>query len=93
MTKWLVKNNLPIAPLEYLIGVGDSNTILKTSLKNHNISKWIVHHWATAREIENFEKVYTKEIVSQKELKKITRKILKYHQPLKSDMLERYHCR
>ncbi|WP_408010650.1 nuclease-related domain-containing protein [Pseudalkalibacillus sp. A8] len=52
--KWLKQYNLPTAPVRYLIGIGDSKTILKTSINNHYISKWIVHKWAAAFKIESF---------------------------------------
>ncbi len=66
LNKWVIENNLPIAPIRYIIAISDSDTILKTSLKNHNISKWIAHHWVVANTIESLEQHYKKEMVSQK---------------------------
>ncbi|WP_261132481.1 nuclease-related domain-containing protein [Bacillus sp. Marseille-Q3570] len=91
LNKWLVENNLPTNLVEYLIGVSDSNTILKTSLKNHNISKWIVHQWSIAFKIEGFEKNYTHAEISEKDLKRIIRKILKKNEPQIEEILDNYN--
>lgn len=86
------ENKLETSPLRYLIGIADSNrTILKTSLNNHHINKWIVHNWAVASKIEEFAKLYPKDQMQMKDLRKISRKILKQHEPLTTDLLEHYN--
>ncbi|MGP4082260.1 nuclease-related domain-containing protein [Pseudalkalibacillus sp. R45] len=91
LNKWLIEKHLPTIPIEYLIGVSDSKTILKTSIKNHEISKWISHHWSTVHKIEALEKSHQEEKLSKKEINKIARKLIKYNEPLSTNIHKSYN--
>ncbi|MCF6136789.1 nuclease-related domain-containing protein [Pseudalkalibacillus berkeleyi] len=90
LRKWLKHHKLPIAPIKYLITVSDPKTILNTSLANHNISNWIIHKHALMSKFEHFIKANPKEIISNKDVKKIARKIKRKNEPLLSDVLDTY---
>ncbi|WLD94857.1 nuclease-related domain-containing protein [Alkalihalobacillus sp. AL-G] len=90
LLEWLKMNNLPKAPLHSFIGISDPKTILKTSLNNHNISKSISHGIELPFKIENLRQKYNEPNVSQKDLKRIGRRLIKKNEPLIFDVFRKY---
>ncbi|MGO4888765.1 nuclease-related domain-containing protein [Anaerobacillus sp. MEB173] len=96
---WLAKNKLPSIPLHSFIVISNPATIIKTDPEYKSISKKVIHAASLPTKIEALDQYYKNEIVTSKELKKLSRLLLKHHTPFipelqvqKSEILSGVHC-
>ena len=89
LKKWLDKINI-IAPIDFLVVISKPSTIIKTPPNNTHILQKVTHVQFLLSRIEKHKDMYKKEIFPPKELKKLTRLILKSHVPEMFDCLKHY---
>ncbi|MFZ3590238.1 nuclease-related domain-containing protein [Bacillus sp. DJP31] len=87
---WLVSQNLPSIPIESLVVISNPSSIIKAASKPHLVSKKVIHSGKLPLKLTQFEQIHRDEILSLKELKKLSRLLLKKHEPLLLDILEKY---
>lgn len=80
MQNWLNKHNLSHIPVIPLVVISNSNTLIKTTSKNHqHLSDMIVNSLFLPTKLQKVHHSYKKPILSVKETKKLIRLIKKGH--------------
>ncbi|MGE8206852.1 nuclease-related domain-containing protein [Heyndrickxia sp. NPDC080065] len=86
---WLKQNKFPNIPILPLVVISNPSTVIKTigNPKNYpHITKSI----NLIFEIEKYEKIYKNEILTKKELTKLSKLLVKKHTPEEDDVLHRF---
>lgn len=89
LKKWFEKRNISI-PIEFLIIISKPSTIIQTAPGYMKILQKVHHVQFLLREMEKISLSYRKEIITFKELKKLSRILLKEHTPETFDILNFY---
>ncbi|PLT32154.1 nuclease-related domain-containing protein [Bacillus sp. V5-8f] len=84
---WLAKHKLYDIPVETLVVFSNPNTVIKKS--SANTSRVIIIENFPAK-IHQFEKNYKKEKLSQQELRRICRLLIKHNDPYTPDIVKRF---
>src|SRR5690606_30355760 len=89
LKKWLDKHKLSI-PIEFLVVISKPSTIIKTAPGyEHNLQK-VLHVQYLLSKIEKIHTSYKIQVTSTRELKRISRLLLKEHIPETFDILKFY---
>ncbi|MCK6258618.1 NERD domain-containing protein [Fictibacillus sp. KIGAM418] len=102
LTEWLTKNRLPPLPIECLVVISSPRTIIRTKGSPSNL-KYITRSSLVPEKIEHLNQLHTNEILSKKQLKRLSNLLIKQHtsqtfDPLeyflipKTDLLIGIHC-
>lgn len=84
---WLAENQFPAMPIFPLIVISHPSTIIKSAPEK------VIHAAALPDKINQLERKYQKEIVQLKDLKRMSRLLIKQHTPLNPDLLKTYHIK
>jgi hypothetical protein len=88
---WLVKNKLPTLPLEFLVTSTNPHSLFQITPTNHPYADKICNIASLTWEIDELGELYKKDIITEKEIRKICKALLKAHTPLtNSDILQQY---
>lgn len=90
LKKWLENNQLPPMPILSLIVISNPNTIIQSTPGNKEVSEKVIRSEFLPTKINQLQQKFQKEVVTDKELKKLTRKIEKQLSPLDQAMLEQF---
>ncbi|MDQ0219346.1 NERD domain-containing protein [Peribacillus cavernae] len=87
---WMENRNLPPIPAEYLVVISNPSTVIK--LKSGYVREYekICHSEHLLDKIKEFEQKHHKEFISPKEIKKLSRLLLKEHSPHNTNILKTY---
>ena len=86
LKNWLALHKLPPIPIEYIVTISQSKTIIKS---NHpEIFHNVVHDEQVMGKIGALEKCYPTPMANEKTIRKIIKLILKEDAPLSSNILE-----
>ena len=85
------KFTLPKAPILRFVVISHSNAVIKFAPKFQKARQCVIHSSALPEKINAIQSISNSEIISQKELKKLARLLVKHNQPLNPDYLERYN--
>lgn len=80
-------------PIEYFVVISDPSTIVKTSPKNREAMKKVVHGHSLLEKIAEVDSRYQNEILDSKEVRKLSKLLLKSHTPEDIDVLVKYGLR
>ncbi|MGD6842834.1 nuclease-related domain-containing protein [Bacillus infantis] len=89
LTIWLANLKFPSAPIETLIAVANSSTVIKAS-HNLEIKNKVIHAQGFPAKMEVYEKQHKNEKFSGNELRKMARLLIKFNQPYNPDILNPY---
>ncbi|KON88317.1 hypothetical protein AF332_16925 [Sporosarcina globispora] len=87
--KWLRTNGYPDLPIEYAVVISSPSTIIKSPYKQ--ISDKVLHAHRLISKISSVEKTNPVERLNEKEVKKISKTLLKKHVPHKADILKLFN--
>lgn len=73
-------NTLPALPIEALVVISNPQTTIKSLANQQHISQAVIHSDKLLSKIRKFEQMYSTEILTEKEFKKLTRQLLKRHE-------------
>jgi hypothetical protein len=82
--KWLKKNHIAPLPLEFLVTYSNHGSILQNPSKNQEIYDRVCKGGKLVFKVEEYQTRYQKEYLSLKELKKLTKLLIKSHGPEKA---------
>lgn len=85
-TTWLLKTKFPPIPVFSFVVVSNSSSIIKSAPANK-----VIRPGMLADKIKNLHTSYPNEIMSLKDLRKLSRLLLKTHTPLNQDVLQLYN--
>ncbi|MBM7694030.1 ribosomal protein L37AE/L43A [Peribacillus deserti] len=90
LNSWLALNKISPLPVEYLIVISNSASIIKTQTWNTEAFKKVCHAGEVVEKIERIENLYNKYEISSKEIRKLIKVLLKSHHPQTQDILHSY---
>ncbi|QED49512.1 nuclease-related domain-containing protein [Cytobacillus dafuensis] len=86
LRKWLLDKNISI-PIEYLIVISNPSTVIKTDSQNYQAFKTVLHAHELIDRIGKIKKSFTEEILTQKEIAKLAKTLVKNHTPEQTNVL------
>ncbi|WP_197468196.1 nuclease-related domain-containing protein [Fictibacillus phosphorivorans] len=91
LENWLSKHKFPTVPIETLVVMTHSQSVLRTDDRTSRVSRKIIHSVQLLDRIREFHKKYKQRvIVSRDVMNKITKRLIKEHTPREVDVFERY---
>lgn len=90
LQSWLEKNKFPSIPIYRLVVMTNSSVIIKSSPSYVIASKIVIHSESFLTRVEEFEKQSQKEVLTEKQIKALSRLFLRQNTKLKSNYLEIY---
>ncbi|MBS2970501.1 NERD domain-containing protein [Metabacillus sp. KIGAM252] len=90
LTNWLKEHQILNVPVENLLIFSNSSAIIKSSNPHSHTMKPIIQSAELILKIEELEKKYTIPIITDKQIKKIIKNLLKNHIALEVDVLGSY---
>jgi hypothetical protein len=87
---WLKKNHIATLPLEFLVTYSNHGSILQNPSKNQEIYDRVCKGGKLVFKVEEYQSRHQKEYMSLKELKKLTKLLIKSHEPEKAGICK-YH--
>ncbi|MGG3571906.1 nuclease-related domain-containing protein [Bacillus gobiensis] len=88
LQSWVAENQFPAMPILPLIVISHPSTIIKSEVGG-SMQK-VIHAAALLDKIEQLEQKYQKEILQIKDLKKMSRLLIKQHTPSNPDILKTF---
>ena len=89
LNKWFVLNRFPDVPVHSLVIISNPNTLIKIP-PNSNLHQIVIRSEYLPTKIEQLQQQYSLEVLTDKELKRIIRKMKHQHIPLDSAILEQF---
>lgn len=83
---WLNKHNINPLPIEFLVTYSNHGSILQNPSKNQEIYNRVCKGGNLVFKIDEFQNRHQKEVLSQKDIKKLTKLLIKSHEPEKVDI-------
>lgn len=90
---WIDSHKLPFIPIEYLVVNANSSTILKTNHYDKEILERVIHDELIIEKIEKLEAKFKRNIYEKKTIQKLSRLLLKNHQELTLNILDKFEIR
>lgn len=88
--RFFEEHRLPKVPIEYAVVMCNKYSILKTNPGNRRVFEKVYKAPHLMRSVQHLESIYQREVLSQKELQKISRTLLKKNTPPKKFFMDRY---
>ncbi|CAH0346375.1 nuclease-related domain-containing protein [Bacillus sp. CECT 9360] len=90
LVSWMEVEKFTPLPVEYLVIISNPSTVIKLKSGYSREYEKICHSADLENKIKELENKYSKEAISQKELKKISRLLIREHSPHNPNVLETY---
>ncbi|MGC4376588.1 nuclease-related domain-containing protein [Fictibacillus sp. Mic-4] len=87
---WLQKNKFPQLPIASFIVISNPHTLLKAIPNDPKIFQKVMHAAALPFKVEKLERMYKKEWLNLKEIRKISRLLIKQYIQLDDSVLDQY---
>ncbi|MBM6617722.1 nuclease-related domain-containing protein [Bacillus suaedaesalsae] len=87
---WLSSNKSPLLPIETLVLISNPSSTIKVLNNSHLVSQSVIRSPNLLKRLTKIERKYNVEILTGKELKKLSRLLIKKHNSLHSNILEQY---
>ncbi len=88
--KFLLENNLPLVPVDYLVIFTNSHMILEFKGYNKNVKQRVCKSPSFSHKIELFEKMYIEKVLSAKDCNRLCKLLLKHNTPPTNFVLKCY---
>ncbi|MBT2661999.1 NERD domain-containing protein [Bacillus sp. ISL-45] len=86
LKSFLIKNHFSPPPIEFLVSISNSQAIIRNPGNNQEVKMRVCKTPAVAYKIQSFNDKYHNEVLSTKEIRKITKLLLKSHEPYIPDI-------
>ncbi|WP_180956562.1 nuclease-related domain-containing protein [Bacillus canaveralius] len=100
--KWITEHNIPDIPIKNFVVISHPSTIITTPPENSQALQTVCHAFQLVSKIEALTNHFIKEKLSEKNLKKLNRLLIKKHNPLQyniqhynisqNEILKGVHC-
>jgi hypothetical protein len=91
LRQWLLRYKFPTIFIDYLVAMTNPHSVFHIIQNGHPVAKKICANAGLTWEIDNLEEQYNKELITEKELRKIAKALLKANTPLQpSEILQQY---
>lgn len=85
LAKWLLKYQLPLPPIEMFVTISNPQTIIKNPYHHKEVAYRLCRAARIPFKISTLKSKHDKEKLTNKDLKKVTRLLLKQHEPFIPD--------
>lgn len=86
LKSFLIKHHFSPPPIEFLVSISNSQAMIRNPGNNQEVKMRVCKTPAVAYKIQSFNDKYKNEVLSTKEIKKITKLLLKSHEPYIPDI-------
>lgn len=83
---WLKKHNIDPLPLEFLVTYSNHGSILQNPSKNQEIYNRVCKGGHLVFKVDEFQNRHQREVLSIKDIKKLTKLLINSHEPEKADI-------
>lgn len=90
LKEWFRKNRLQEIPIFSLVVISNPQTIIRTSPENLNLTHKVIHRDYLPTKINQIENSIDVQVLQEKELKKLSKLLLKHHTEADFPILEQY---
>ncbi|TXC89471.1 NERD domain-containing protein [Metabacillus litoralis] len=90
LKNWLIKKQFPDIPIIPLVVISNTNTLIRTSPENQRLSDIVININYLPFKILQIQKLYSKQIFNDKDLKKLARQLKKNHTEQFQPVLPRF---
>ncbi|PEJ58514.1 NERD nuclease [Bacillus sp. AFS002410] len=91
LTEWLRKHNFKnLCVIPYVV-VSNPKTIIKASINQSEIAKKVFHSELLYKKVEELEIKFKTDLYTQKEIRKLAKLLIKQHQLLDQNILDKYN--
>jgi hypothetical protein len=91
--KLLADNNFPPVPVDYLIVINNSNAVLIFKGTSPEVRERICKSHSFHKRVPQIEKIHTESILTNKDLRKLSRLLLKLNTPPTNSILKQYEIK
>ncbi|MFX3628551.1 MAG: nuclease-related domain-containing protein [Ectobacillus sp.] len=91
LTEWLKQHKCPLIPVEFLVVMTNSSTLIKSSPPHSRSMQKVVRSTNLAPKIAALQSVHSEERLNKRELRRVCSLLLKYNTPHDLDILERFN--
>ncbi|WP_243357417.1 nuclease-related domain-containing protein [Bacillus litorisediminis] len=89
--QWMAKHGFPTVPIEYLVVNTNEDTLFESNGGQHDTFERIIHSEYLLEKVQQLEQKYRKEFLTEKDLKKMTKQLLKEDSPLTFNVKQYYN--
>ncbi|RZT21463.1 nuclease-related domain-containing protein [Fictibacillus sp. BK138] len=89
--EWLALHKFTTIPIESLVIISNPNSKIMSIPKNMNISKSVTHSTNLLARFHTYQKHHKKDIITKKDIKKLTRLLLKHHNQTDQDLFKKFN--
>ncbi|WP_078544023.1 nuclease-related domain-containing protein [Litchfieldia alkalitelluris] len=90
---FLKRHNQPELPVCPLVVVTSPQSVIKTSSDHRKISNIVTHSINLPAKVSQLDEIYSKEVMNEKEIKKMARILIRQHVELRYSVLEKYRIK
>jgi ribosomal protein S27AE len=90
-SEWLKKHLSHTIPIESLVVISNPHTRILATPETHDLSQRVIHSNHLLANFHMFNKIHKKEILTKREIKKLSRLLLKEHTYTNPDILQQYN--
>ncbi|GGB42627.1 nuclease-related domain-containing protein [Fictibacillus barbaricus] len=90
LKEWLKQLQLPSIPIESLVIISNPHTRIDTISEINDISKLVTHSSNLLPRFHKYQNTYKEEKISKKEIKKLSRHLLKQHSTKTPDLFKQF---
>jgi hypothetical protein len=88
LKRWLIENKFSEVPIEHIVVFTNPKALIKAPATAPDINKRLIRNTKLAVKILEYSNVHTKKVLTDKNLTKLSRKLIKHHVPPNQDVLE-----
>jgi hypothetical protein len=89
--KWLKSHGMPNLPIEYLVVISNTSTIITSDPNYHEVHQYVCKSDNLAIKILNLEQKYQTSLTKEKTIQELGQLLIQSHTPLKSNILQNYN--
>ncbi|MFE1245933.1 nuclease-related domain-containing protein [Fictibacillus sp. NPDC058756] len=90
LTDWLSRNRVPNLPIHSFVVMSNPRTIIKSLPSHKEVLQYVTHSPYLQERIQVFDKMYSVEKLTKKEITKLSKLLVRQHTPDNPDLLKRY---
>ncbi|MCU9600040.1 nuclease-related domain-containing protein [Pallidibacillus thermolactis] len=87
---WLENYKFKSIPIEPIVIMTNERAVIRMNHANSEVPRIVTTTSTFPEKIANLERQYSKEVLTKKDLRKLTRRLLKHHQPNNKNLLQQY---
>ncbi len=88
---WLKSNKCQVPPIETLVVVANSSSIIKFKSGDRHYRNKVIRGASLLKKMTSFEKLYNENVMTAKEIRRLSNLLIKRHTPADQNVLEKFN--